>query len=208
MKYFCGKSCSAIWRMDQPEIKAKIYTKEMKEKASLRLKEAWIQNPEIRKIVEARANSPENPFVKNKTENARKAHAKLKKHGYKYLNGGNGRGFTIAQALLLNLLKKQFQEYFWETELVFMSYLPEYQKGHHYQIDIANQILKLAIEVDGQSHQSPLVVARDRKKTKTLKASGWTVMRFKNKEIILNPQKVLWSITSKLKQITILQMAS
>jgi hypothetical protein len=104
--------------------------------------------------------------------------------------GGNGRGMTVPQEILLNKLGDG-----WYPELVVVTgngYLP-----YHYKIDIANPIIKVAIEVDGGSHFSLVAQKRDRRKEEFLKSKGWTVYRFKNSEIMETINKVLGSITSK-----------
>jgi very-short-patch-repair endonuclease len=51
--------------------------------------------------------------------------------------------------------------------------------------DFACPAIRLAIEVDGPSHDTPDQQAWDEMKTKYLRTSGWRVMRIKNADIYL-----------------------
>src|SRR6266540_1148952 len=77
----------------------------------------------------------------------------------------------------------------------------------HYMIDIANQELKIAIEVDGSAHLLTSRKQIDQEKDKYLISNGWTVFRFTNLEVMTNPklcaQKVFEYITSRREQETI-----
>lgn len=88
--------------------------------------------------------------------------------------GGNGRGATIHQQALASSLG-------WECEVVVTTgegYIP-----NHYKIDIAEEVLKIAIEVDGHSHKAKKVRAADKRKEEFLLSQGWKVLRFSNQEI-------------------------
>lgn len=52
-----------------------------------------------------------------------------------------------------------------------------------YKVDLAAPAVKLAIEVDGGSHNSPSRRVQDRKKEKLLSGLGWQVLRFKNADV-------------------------
>ncbi len=53
-----------------------------------------------------------------------------------------------------------------------------------YPIDFAIPHLKIAIEADGEAfHSSPKQVTHDKERDMQLAQSGWTVLRFKDKEI-------------------------
>jgi very-short-patch-repair endonuclease len=58
-------------------------------------------------------------------------------------------------------------------------------------IDIAIPFLKLAIEVDGLSHTKRRQKEKDAKKEQLLKERGWTLLRFRNAEILGNLSSVL-----------------
>jgi hypothetical protein len=103
------------------------------------------------------------------------------------IQGGNGRGTTVPQDILLSALVNG-----WEAEYIVT--LGSYKTTgypNHYKIDIANPKLKIAVEVDGGSHNTFLRQAQDKKKEEKLIEMGWTVLRFKNREVIENHFKCL-----------------
>jgi hypothetical protein len=108
----------------------------------------------------------------------------LKRLGHKpKVQGGNGRGTTLPQEIVLNMLKND-----WIVEYVLVLGIyggKEYP--NHYKIDIANPSLKIAIEIDGASHQAIERKVQDRKKENKLKEMGWKVIRFKNNEVLNDP---------------------
>jgi len=63
-----------------------------------------------------------------------------------------------------------------------------------YKVDIGNTSMKIAIEVDGGSHATVLNRARDIKRDEFLRGLGWTVLRFKNKEVLNSIEGVLSTI--------------
>jgi hypothetical protein len=113
----------------------------------------------------------------------------LKRIGHRpKIQGGNGRGLTEPQKLLLEKLGDG-----WYPELVVCTKLKN-PYPHHYKIDIANPNLKIAIEVDGGSHFSLKVRTKDKKKQDFLISNNWKVLRFTNKQILENLEKVAGSI--------------
>lgn len=96
------------------------------------------------------------------------------------IKGGNGRGLTTSQALLLEALGDS-----WKSEYVLKTgCAPQFGRGVHpsnYKIDIANPKFKIAIELDGNSHRG--AETTDRKKDKFLQEQGWTVYRFTNRQV-------------------------
>lgn len=100
--------------------------------------------------------------------------------------GGNGRGLTSTQKMLADALN-------WPTEVAVKTapHLPPgrrraYQKTQGYptcyKVDIANPSLKIAVEVDGASHNGRRA-AMDQKKTECLRGLGWKVLHLSNKQI-------------------------
>jgi very-short-patch-repair endonuclease len=74
----------------------------------------------------------------------------------------------------------------------------------HYKVDVAFPKKKLAVELDGASHNTIARQEQDAKKTNFLASLGWTVLRYANKRVILTPQIVkaeLRSIISRLPDI-------
>ena len=205
---FCGKSCSAQWRMSRPEFVARLQTSKRSEacrQAMLRLR----SNPEAMKHLREYLISDRNPFRNPATgqQLRQKATQSLAATGFAMLNGGNGTGPTKPQLALASLLG-------WPMEYVVPTGgLPGYPS--HYKLDLANPERRIAIEVDGVSHLSKRVQAKDLKKTRFLEARGWTVLRFRNAEVLEDLPAVISRIrqaslysTSKQRLATISPTAS
>ena len=135
-------------------------------------------------------------------ESRKKASETLKRIGHKPpIHGGNGTGLTKPQKKLLDLLGKG-----WTAELPVKigEYLKdEYNTPWNYKIDLANKDLKLGVECDGNSHHSLTRKQQDAKKDAVLGLLGWTVLRFKNEQILTDPDLVMaeiMSIVSMLKK--------
>jgi len=93
------------------------------------------------------------------------------------VRGGNGHGPTHEEMMLACSLG-------WKTGMTVTTHVPKYHGiPTHYKLDVANEELKVAIEVDGMSHNNYKVRANDRKKDKFLSGLGWTVLRFKNRQV-------------------------
>lgn len=125
------------------------------------------------------ARSCNNPM--HNQESVNKMKNTLKVIGHKpIVQGGNGKGLSKPQELLFGVLGND-----WVCEYS-QSLKGERHKGYpsHYKIDIANVKNKIAIEVDGNSHNAISRKTQDKKKEAKLVELGWKVIRFKNKEIL------------------------
>jgi hypothetical protein len=74
-----------------------------------------------------------------------------------------------------------------------------------YKVDIGNTELKIAVEVDGNSHHVISRRQEDAKKDALLASLGWSVLRFWNAEVMEELEKcvrTVMSTTLKLKNIT------
>lgn len=116
-----------------------------------------------------------------------KARNKLLEIGHKPTKrGGNGTGLTVPQALLLDHLGNG-----WEPEITVKT---RCKKGHGYptglKIDIACLDKMIAIEVDGQSHSCDLARERDARKDFLLDQLGWSVLRFKNQDVMQSAAQI------------------
>ena len=91
----------------------------------------------------------------------------------------------------------------WNTE-VAISLGPK-QPGYPtcYKVDIGNQVLKIAIEVDGNGHNGNKIKFLDLKKEAKLKELGWRVLRFTNQEIMTDISLVLLEIEKEIKDTSI-----
>lgn len=174
---FCSSSCSAKWRMSQLEIKAKIYTTERNQKLSTAIKKHYRDHPEFR-TMQAKRMREYNPMQDNKTRikmqnTMRKAHSL----GTKTARGGNGRDMTKYEALIHGC----FPALIWNHVQRLGPKIVGYPT--HYKIDLACPVLKIAIEIDGNSHFSRQRQAQDYKKTVKLQEFGWEVIRIKHKQL-------------------------
>src|SRR3990167_7292750 len=113
---------------------------------------------------------------------------------------GNGKAISEPQRLLAEALG-------WEIEFIYPT-----KAGHrngvfpnHYKIDIANQNLMIAVEVDGNSHGLISRQQQDARKADLLSLHGWTVLRFSNKMVMENLSACVQMVRStilRLKNIT------
>jgi very-short-patch-repair endonuclease len=86
---------------------------------------------------------------------------------------------TPAEELLARVISNEFQHNY---------VIPTHQKrgsGYptHYKADFANPTKMIVVEVDGNSHNSLIRQAQDKKKEAFLKGLGWTVLRVSNKTV-------------------------
>ena len=177
---FCGKSCSAKWRMRQQEIRDVIYTPEVKQKIMQRARQFYIDHPDRdqeRRQRIAKINPMENEVSRKKCSETLRA-IKHRPH----VQGGNGRGLTKPQAGLLEYLKRCGPG--WQAELPIKTGLRAQGYPGCYKVDIANQDVMIAIEVDGFSHMSLARQVQDKKKEALLISFGWKVLRFWNQPIL------------------------
>ena len=68
-------------------------------------------------------------------------------------------------------------------------------------IDFYCPELKLAIELDGSSHDTNEVEIYDKKREEVIKTFGIMFLRFRNEEIYINLEKVLDNIKMKIEEI-------
>lgn len=184
---FCSRSCSAQWRMSQPETKALLYSPQVKARVGEGIRKAWA----LGKCEKARIASRERMIQHNPMHNLI-TRAKLSnilreiKHRPK-MRGGKGKPMPEAQYKLAAALN-------WETEWVVAT---GRGRGHHYTIDIANPITKVAVEVDGTSHRALKRRKIDQEKDEFLQQQGWLVLRVSNDQALRGTKRVAASIVSK-----------
>lgn len=99
------------------------------------------------------------------------------------IQGGNGRQASIHQLNLYNELIKIDNSF--EMELIEKTgdLRFKFKSPRHYKIDIGSRIHKIAIEVDGSSHNTLKVKECDKRKTQLLNLKGWKVLRLSNYQI-------------------------
>src|SRR3990167_2436720 len=131
-----------------------------------------------------------------------KVSTKLRAMGWKpTVQGGNGRGPTIHELAISAALG-------WPCNVIVRTGVHSYHPTH-YKIDVGNQDLKIAIEVNGFSHTALCRKAQDKKKKLFLESMGWRVLSFTNAEIHKNlkgcVQEVLSIISTSQTETPILQ---
>lgn len=99
------------------------------------------------------------------------------------IQGGNGKPATLQQLTLYNELTKNDNSF--EMELIEKTspYTNEFNAPRHYKIDIGSRIHKIAIEIDGNSHNTLRVKECDNRKDALLSLKGWKVLRLSNSQI-------------------------
>jgi len=196
---FCGKSCSAKWRMRQPEHLAKVHNKEVAAKRGKSIAE-WLKTDAGKIQVDRIRNLK--PMLNPETR--AKVSATLKEMGHQpSVRGGNGRGMTRPQKLMKGVLAGN-----WIPEYAIS--LGKLKAGYptNYKVDLANLDALICIEVDGSSHHSRKDL--DKKKDAKLTSLGWKVLRFWNKDILnwidagMGPEHSI-SSTLKLNGIQIIR---
>jgi very-short-patch-repair endonuclease len=86
-----------------------------------------------------------------------------------------------------------------ELEITFRRQHPV----HPYILDFACIKLKLAIELDGFSHNNPDAQQRDQKRDAFLYNKGYTVLRFTNDELLTNSESIvatILNVSAEIKQ--------
>ncbi|NDG20230.1 MAG: DUF559 domain-containing protein [Betaproteobacteria bacterium] len=124
------------------------------------------------------AKKLKNPMHNESTRKSVSQTLKLMGHKPK-IQGGNGRGLSKPQAMLLEKLGEG-----WKAEFVVATKLRSLGYPHHYKIDLANQERMIAIEVDGMSHTTLERKEQDRRKDLFLVSQGWLVLRLSNQKAI------------------------
>ena len=109
---------------------------------------------------------------------------------------GNGTGPTIHQLAIASALG-------WQMEVA----IPTKRKSSErlyptcYKVDVGNSELKVAIEVDGNSHLTLKRKAQDEKKDAFLRSIGWTVLRFTNKQVAGHLEDCVQTVLSTISKL-------
>ncbi|MBI4683788.1 MAG: endonuclease domain-containing protein [Nitrospirae bacterium] len=107
--------------------------------------------------------------------------------------------------------RKQLRGNMTLAEIILWSKLKGKGIGHKFRrqysvgifvLDFCCPILKLAIEVDGDSHFSENAKIRDREREEIIRNYGFTFMRFTNNEIIENLEGVIATVMQYIEGLT------
>ena len=148
-------------------------------------------------ILSSRRMKSKNPmFLQEYREKASESQKRL---GHKPIKqGGNGRGATVHQLIFYNEISKYNS--FFEMEVIEKTgiYRIEHKVPPHFKIDIGNRNLKIAIEIDGSSHNTLKVKECDKRKNTVLSLLGWKVLRFTNSQIEKELQSCVQTVLSMI----------
>ena len=92
--------------------------------------------------------------------------------------GGNGQPTIPIVAAYAEVLIPL--DYVQELPIPTAGHGTEHKPPNSYKADFGHPELKIAIELDGQSHRPRERQAQDRKKTEVLEALGWKVIRVRH----------------------------
>lgn len=136
-------------------------------------------------------NPSRNPRVMEKILKTKEMNGTL--HVWKGKRGGNGQ-LTEPQKRLWTALGKD-----WQPELPIG--LGTRQPGYptKYAVDLGNTKIKVAIEIDGVTHQSKAAILLDAKKTKKLRELGWRVLRVTNQDVMTRLSQTLSRIKKEIR---------
>lgn len=171
---FCGKSCSAKWRtrnFPHPSTRP-----EVRERVAAGVREWHKANPHIAQEA-SRRMAGRNPMRNAATREKVSASLRRMGHGPR-VRGGNGTGPTRAEATLSEVFPEAVSQFVVRTKGAEGEKLP-----NHYKVDLAFPGKRLAVEVDGHSHNSLSRKAQDAKKARALESLGWAVLRFTNQQV-------------------------
>ena len=175
MQRFCGKSCSANWRMSQPEIKAKVHNQEVAARRGIS-RSRWLRSGNRKALKELERITNLNPSTNPETR--KKISLKLQAMKHKPSErGGNGHPMTLPQQIMKDALSGN-----WIAEYAISLGKRQPSFPTCYKVDLGNPDLKIAIEIDGACHHSRKEL--DAKKDQKLASLGWTVLRFWNQDIL------------------------
>ena len=107
----------------------------------------------------------------------------------------NKKNPTEAESVMWDMLKGNNLGYHFRRQHIILDYIVDFiclEKG-------------LVIELDGGYHNDPVQMEYDERRTAHLQRLGYTELRFKNEELLCNPDSVIQKITETLEQLPSLQ---
>lgn len=175
---FCGRSCSAKWRLSRPEIKARLHTPE-----------------NLAKLRAGRARAATGFGISRPSsspETIAKIRATKVRNGTLHLAprvlGGSGRKNGREEKLQAMLGAG------WVLGRVIKTGRGGPGQPASYKLDVSNESLMVAVELDGANHYGEKGRARDRRRSAFLSRRGWWVFRFRNAMFDRHPEAVIRAI--------------
>jgi len=99
----------------------------------------------------------------------------------------------LAEKIVWNNLRKR--------ELFGIRFLRQYSIDY-YVLDFYSPKIKLAIEIDGDSHLDEEAIEYDKNRQEFIESVGIKVIRFRNEEVYGNIDKVIEEIEKEVKALT------
>lgn len=193
---FCSQLCKVRYYYRDPEVRA-MHGAKIQERLKEKGVWAWSgkKNPGLAERM--RKNNPmHNPEVREVVKRKLKGRTFLSR-------GGNGK-LTKQQISLCQALG--LPETAMECSISTTKAKPHFQSlPPAYKVDIGIPDVKLAIEVDGNTHKTKKWKFLDRRKTAVLNFLGWSVLRFWNEEVDQDLERcvqMVMSTISRLKETT------
>lgn len=185
---FCDRSCSAKWRMRQPEVVAAVHNPAVRKKRTAALRKALCGKPRPDAARRMRADNPMwMKGVKTKAIETKKKNGTF--NVWLGTRGGNGT-HTPQQLKIWKALGGD-----WQLELPIATKLsPPFPTA--YKVDVGHRKEMVAVEIDGKGHRTEAGRLKDEKKDRALRGLGWTVLRFTNEQVDKTPRKVIRTILS------------
>ena len=189
---FCSRLCASAKKAEEMAADHSRWETPAQAAAARRNLEKSRTAPAMREYLE----SDRNPFKGKDAEAIRaRAHETGRKRGFPELRDGNGE-LTTPQVLLLKLLGSEFTP---ECSVSLGRRQPGFPTC--YKVDLGCPRLKLAVELDGNSHRSKQRQALDAKKDAKLGSLGWAVLRFSNTEVLKNPSGICQQIRETMSRL-------
>jgi very-short-patch-repair endonuclease len=158
----CSLSCSRkrTWKVSRENMEAGVKRAGIKKRGRTPWNKGIPTPPEV--IARRKPNTPE----------------QIK--AFKAVRGGNGTGMTKCEKLLRPHLPERYSH-----NVVIKTEMPR-NSGYPtcYKVDFGSAAEKIAVEVDGSSHNSLKRQAQDRKKEEFLSRLGWYVYRISNQQVL------------------------
>lgn len=175
-----------------PEGRASFYTKTRGDKISKSKLKWHSDNPDRSSdvVMKMRGLTPEQDELRRI-----KAANQLRTIGHRPpIRKGNGTGPTLQERMLLTLFPQAINNFPVKTKMAAGSDYPP-----AYKVDVAFPALRLAIEIDGNSHGPRARKYQDAKKEELLKSLGWKVLRYKNSQVNNNIRSVKLDIEKAIQ---------
>ena len=198
----CSKACT-LKLQHELGIRDNIMTDKVKNKISNKLKENY-KTPgtgNYKRKQEMLFNNPmNNEIYRNKMiSSIRDLASKGKlKNNFKY---GNGKISEAEQFIYNDLINLGFEYNKGISTKSFKFKFPEAKVPFVYKADFINKNLKIAIEIDGRSHNYKTIKEADIKKQEVFDFNDYIVLRFTNEQVLTNKDYVLKEIKECIQKV-------